>query len=60
MKMVRFLNTDNGQVIEATGSWIERYDRACNMQRVEPEVEVAPAAPEPAKPKANTTKPKAK
>lgn len=35
--VVYFLNTDNGQRVVANGPWIERYDRACNMQRIESE-----------------------
>lgn len=33
--MVRFLNTDNGRVVEASGPWVERYDGACNMRRLD-------------------------
>ncbi|MFH0980112.1 MAG: hypothetical protein V2A79_01055 [Planctomycetota bacterium] len=47
--MVQFLNTDNGRILHAGGAWVEKYDRASNMVRLdgpdEPKPVDVPAEP---------------
>lgn len=48
--MLRYLNTDNGVVVEVPDWKAARYDRSCNMKRLD-EPAPEPEAPAPDKPK---------